>query len=432
MAASSDSEQFRVHYSDPETCSVNEVLHFLAATHDSVFKPKLSADVLILICAFLPPLCGFCQRIHDLWKFDCSRCHGEVVFCRNTPCLEVYKITEANSSGLTSNSSGFKCMRGCEGRICPRCVEDLDYGPFLCHNCSYSFVYCCRWRRICDECFEVFARLDDMPDSSDDEEGNDEDVHDDELLAAFLQNSGNSDLSQSGAKESLDVEEVGSENGNASPAPVQGEDARYKRKFSIPILYYNPDTFVVVDKPFDVRIDGDASQSPTLQSLLDAAFPQHAPLRLVHQLDHWRSCLGHQFQQRKTRKAYSAIVAGFVLASDFFINSPIADMLFDERKRMCVGSSESNPGREAETHATVVKRGYMKFAGSDRIKKVSLLELKPESGRRHQLEIRKLADLPSNIPKIWMRYGLDGTPVTDEDLQINERATTDVDSSSVK
>ncbi|KAJ3264553.1 hypothetical protein HDU77_008197 [Chytriomyces hyalinus] len=45
MTASSDAQQFQVYYSDPETCSVNEALNFLAATHDPVFKPKLNADV---------------------------------------------------------------------------------------------------------------------------------------------------------------------------------------------------------------------------------------------------------------------------------------------------------------------------------------------------------------------------------------------------
>ncbi|KAI8830746.1 hypothetical protein BJ741DRAFT_332119 [Chytriomyces cf. hyalinus JEL632] len=206
--ASSDAENIPVHYADTKPCSITDALHFLAANSDTVFKPKLNVDVLALICAFLPPaVCGFCQRIHKSEKFDCSRCHSEYVFCKDTPLLVADQISEANKCDLPSNSDGFKCMNGfgcqnaCVGRICARCVQSRYNGPYQCCRCYHSFVYCCRWHNICDECYCMWDGLEDMPDYS---------RHGYEIEKRVAGGySANSVRSQDEVKESMDVEDDG-------------------------------------------------------------------------------------------------------------------------------------------------------------------------------------------------------------------------------
>ncbi|KAI8830744.1 hypothetical protein BJ741DRAFT_332049 [Chytriomyces cf. hyalinus JEL632] len=157
MAASSE---FQVHFSNPKRDSVNEALHFLATTHDSIYKLRLNADVLVMICEYLPPsVCGFCRKIHKFGKFNCSRCHSEFLFCARTPRLQAYKIKEANKSQLVPNSNGFRCVHECAGRICARCVEARNYGPFKCGRCDLSFVFCCRWHGLCNKCFDLEERF---------------------------------------------------------------------------------------------------------------------------------------------------------------------------------------------------------------------------------------------------------------------------------
>ncbi|KAJ3069887.1 putative hydrolase rbbp9 [Podochytrium sp. JEL0797] len=178
---------------------------------------------------------------------------------------------------------------------------------------------------------------------------------------------------------------------------ITGIDQRYNRTFAVPVLFYNSD-FLIIDKPFDVRIDGPTDSSPTIEALLTMAFAQHAgQLRLVHQLDCCTSGVhvwgltkaaarnaGKLFEQRKVSKRYSALVVGHVKTDVFAIDAPIAHLPNDEKNRMCIGSTE-NPGRSARTDGRVVRRGYARFEGSERVQKATLVELKPESGRRHQL-----------------------------------------------
>ncbi|KAI8621448.1 pseudouridine synthase [Chytriomyces sp. MP71] len=188
-----------------------------------------------------------------------------------------------------------------------------------------------------------------------------------------------------------------------APPELRGYDARYKREFRIQILYYNPRTFLIIDKPYDVRIDGPNDESPTIQDILNRSFPYHCEgtnkIRLVHQLDHvtsgvhvWgldRIATRHAcslFEQRKVRKTYTALVGGWLQRDESVIEAPIAEMPNDDRKRMCVGTPD-NPGRPAKTHLRVIRRGYMRFPGSGRVIRVTLCELKPESGRRHQLRV---------------------------------------------
>ncbi|ORY39421.1 pseudouridine synthase [Rhizoclosmatium globosum] len=250
---------------------------------------------------------------------------------------------------------------------------------------------------------------------------------------------------------------------------IIGTDTRYNRTFSIPVLYYNPSTF-------SSSINQTA---PTIESILQSYFPQHK-FRLIHQLDHCTSGVhmwglektptrnaSQAFESRRVQKTYSAIVNGFVEADDFTVEQAIAEMIGDLQRRMCIGTPD-NPGRAAKTEGKTIRRGYMRLP-SGRVKRVSHVELKPESGRRHQLrvhmasighampffttdahrtmlhsrrlvmslekeglieivtpdpflemlipeeeitdDLQALATSQENVARVWMRYGLDGKDV---------------------
>ncbi|KAJ3160391.1 RNA pseudouridylate synthase domain-containing protein 1 [Geranomyces michiganensis] len=183
-----------------------------------------------------------------------------------------------------------------------------------------------------------------------------------------------------------------------SPAPippisVSGFDPRYNRSYEIDILYYQPDTYLVTNKPWDVRIDGNTSKCPTVESLLSAQFPEHQKLYLLHQLDYVTSgvhvwglnsaatgAAGKLFASRDVRKTYTALVKGHIEQDSFVINRALVDNPNDPQKRVYVASDEQ-PGKECETHVEVLRRGYFHHAP------VTHVKLSPVTGRRHQLRV---------------------------------------------
>ncbi|KAJ3154430.1 RNA pseudouridylate synthase domain-containing protein 1 [Geranomyces variabilis] len=194
------------------------------------------------------------------------------------------------------------------------------------------------------------------------------------------------------------TESLSSSASGLSPAPVppisiSGFDPRYNRPYEIDILYYQPDTYLVTNKPWDVRIDGNTSKCPTVESLLNARFPEHEKLYLLHQLDYVTSgvhvwglnsaatgAAGKLFVSRDVRKTYSALVKGHVEQDSFVINQALVDNPNDPQKRVYVASDEQ-PGKACETHVEVLRRGYFHHAP------VTHVKLSPVTGRRHQLRV---------------------------------------------
>lgn len=140
---------------------------------------------------------------------------------------------------------------------------------------------------------------------------------------------------------------------------------------------YEDENVKVVDKPAGLlsMAKGEYCPEPTLE---DYGF-------LVHRLDRDTSgvvilakneetqkMLRKQFQDRKTHKTYYAIVEGRPKLDEAMIDLPIA------RNLKHPTTFQVDPrGKEAKTHYKVLKTDG----------KFSLLELKPESGRTHQLRV---------------------------------------------
>ncbi|KAI8918336.1 pseudouridine synthase, partial [Powellomyces hirtus] len=165
------------------------------------------------------------------------------------------------------------------------------------------------------------------------------------------------------------------------------------RDYNIDVLYYKPDTYLITNKPWDLRIDGDTTSCPTAESLLYSHFPQHEKLYLLHQLDYVTSGVhcwglskaaageaGKLFMSRDVKKTYSALVQGHVEQDNFVIDKPLVDDPSEDRKRVYVAEEEGK-GKECQTHVEVVKRGYFHHVP------VTHVKLSPVTGRRHQLRV---------------------------------------------
>ncbi|CAG8439436.1 6790_t:CDS:2 [Acaulospora morrowiae] len=169
-------------------------------------------------------------------------------------------------------------------------------------------------------------------------------------------------------------------------------------------VLFRSEEFLVVDKPYDVRIDGDVSKGSTVLSILCDQEPDiPKPLRNVHQLDHSTSgcyCLALTkeaaglasvaFAQRRVEKNYLAIVRGWMEEDAYTVEQPIAEVP-NNRYRMCIGS-EDNPGKAAKTEIRVIRRGYfypmpLQLSSSNSPINVTLINLRPITGRRHQLRL---------------------------------------------
>lgn len=144
-----------------------------------------------------------------------------------------------------------------------------------------------------------------------------------------------------------------------------------------PPVIFEDDHVLVINKPSGLlsMAKGEYCAEPTLE---DYGL-------LVHRLDRdtsgvvilakdptTQSMLRRQFQDRKTHKTYYAVVEGHPKHAEALIDLPIARNL----KRPTTFQVDQN-GKPAQTH-------YKVIASND---KYSLVELKPTTGRTHQLRV---------------------------------------------
>jgi 23S rRNA pseudouridine1911/1915/1917 synthase len=156
----------------------------------------------------------------------------------------------------------------------------------------------------------------------------------------------------------------------------------------LPVIYEDEDC-VVINKPAGVltHTQGEFNNEPSVASFLRNKVTDLEGTRagIVHRLDRATSgvILGaknskalsafqKQFAQRKTKKTYMAIVEGHLKENEALIDMPI------ERNPKAPATFRVGPnGKSAKTHYKVLEEnaGY------------SLVELKPETGRTHQLRV---------------------------------------------
>jgi 23S rRNA pseudouridine1911/1915/1917 synthase len=156
----------------------------------------------------------------------------------------------------------------------------------------------------------------------------------------------------------------------------------------LPVLYED-DNCVVMNKPAGVLTHAlgmhgnEASVASFLRTKLDGLSGDRAGI--VHRLDRATSgviigaknqstlsALQKQFSQRKVKKTYIAVVQGQLDPTEAVIDMPI------ERNPKAPATFRVGPnGKLSKTHYKVLKAGDA----------YSLVELKPETGRTHQLRV---------------------------------------------
>lgn len=177
------------------------------------------------------------------------------------------------------------------------------------------------------------------------------------------------------------------------------------------LMHYDAGRYVVVDKPGDVRMDGDFTHTveklvlahiKSIRFDIEAATKETGfGLRFVHRLDyatsgvmlvgltrHAASVAATQFERRTVKKCYLALVHGHVEIAKQCHSDDDGALTFDQAiadtkppgYRMMVGSPD-NPGRASKTKCYPLAYGSYKGAA------VTKVRLEPHSGRRHQLRV---------------------------------------------
>ena len=161
------------------------------------------------------------------------------------------------------------------------------------------------------------------------------------------------------------------ENSNIELTVVEAEEGEK------PPVIYEDDDVIVFNKPAGMLTvsKGEFNPEPTLEQFGE----------IVHRLDRdtsgviilaknakAKSFLQKQFQERKAHKTYYAVTVGHPKVNHAIINIPLTRNLKKPTTFMV-----ANQGREAITEYRVI----------DQNEKYSLIELKPQTGRTHQLRI---------------------------------------------
>lgn len=156
-------------------------------------------------------------------------------------------------------------------------------------------------------------------------------------------------------------------------------------------VVHDDEDLLVVDKPAGLVCH--PSKDGDLSSLIGRVRLHlgHSEGRMVNRIDRETSGLvviaksaavagelGRLFSSNTVRKTYWAIVEGHVEADNLVMTDPLGD---DEESPVAIKARVRADGAAAETRARVLQR-WMR--GADRM---SLLEVTPRTGRKHQIRI---------------------------------------------
>ena len=237
-------------------------------------------------------------------------------------------------------------------------------------------------------------------------------------------------------------------------------ERRPSRKRTITTLY-ETDSYVAVDKPYDMRIDKQKNDDgdPNLQDLVRASLPPavRTELRHCHQLDYATSgvmlyatskkaAAAAQicFQERRVQKEYLALVWGTPPSRELACAEPICQSTEDAFKMMIgdvdavwplldqdASKADRDERRRKRKHSGPAATTGLELArGSYMGEPVAKLLLKPTSGRRHQLRLHCVAlGLPivgdatygadDGAPRMMLHARTLRLPVGEEGLEVS-------------
>ncbi|XP_021202365.1 RNA pseudouridylate synthase domain-containing protein 1-like [Bombyx mandarina] len=174
------------------------------------------------------------------------------------------------------------------------------------------------------------------------------------------------------------------------------------KNMAVEILFENSD-YLIVNKPYDMYINSDDENEKNTVAYQIARCDSHLstssqPLHFVQRLDYATSgvlCMaksrpaaasaGKAFEKRLTRKYYLAIVrghVGFELADvDYGVGADPETLHSNHKMLARTSSSQTIQVRSAQTRMLLLETGWYQRSP------VSVLLLKPITGRRHQLRV---------------------------------------------
>jgi RluA family pseudouridine synthase len=199
------------------------------------------------------------------------------------------------------------------------------------------------------------------------------------------------------------------------PPPLTAEEIQAR-------VLHRDGLILVIDKPAGLAVHAGPSKAPNLEECFDALrYGLPRPPALAHRLDadtsgvlvlgrHPKalSKLGRLFSGRDTEKTYWAVVQGAPPADEGVFDWPLLKL----NTRSGWSVKVSPQGQPAVTRYRVLGRGR-NTAGTD----VAWLELKPETGRTHQIRVHCAH---AGCPVIGDR--LYGTAVPGQQLHLQSHA----------
>lgn len=178
---------------------------------------------------------------------------------------------------------------------------------------------------------------------------------------------------------------------------VQRELTEKDREWIQSLIIYEDKDIVVINKPSGVAVQGGTKQSKSLDAMLNVFYSDVSP-KLVHRLDLETSgvlvfakslpmarWLTKAFKERDVKKVYWAIVVGSPKHKEGVINLPLS-------KKQGAESEKIRVDHETGTHAVT---GYKVLENLG--KQYALLELRPKTGRTHQLRVHCMEGLGTPI-----------------------------------
>lgn len=161
-----------------------------------------------------------------------------------------------------------------------------------------------------------------------------------------------------------------------------------KIPFNIPLLFQNDD-IIVISKPAGLPVHAGSGGGETLEDhLQDFQFDKKIPPALAHRLDRDTSgclilgrskqalrTLGKLFEQKRINKTYWAIVHGLPPEKQMRIELPLAKITAQKHKWHMQVDHENGQVAISELRVLDHQNGF------------SWLELKPKTGRTHQLRV---------------------------------------------